>query len=55
MPELQHDAHEAGDVAGATRRDIESRTGQPVVSSENYRTLTARAAQPELFSERGEQ
>ncbi len=30
------DAHEAGEVAGNTRRDIEQRTGTKVVSSENY-------------------
>jgi DNA-damage-inducible protein D len=46
---LQTDAHEAGDVAGAARQDIEARTGQPVVSAENYQTLTARAQQPALF------
>lgn len=37
---LQVDAWEAGEVAGNTRRDIESRTGQPVVSSSNYLHLT---------------
>jgi DNA-damage-inducible protein D len=42
FPALREDTHEAGDVAGATRRDIEARTGQPVVSPENYRTLTER-------------
>lgn len=51
FPALQSDAHEAGDVAGATRRDIEARTGQPVVSNENYKTLTARQRQPQLFDE----
>lgn len=49
MPMLERDAREAGDVAGATRRDIEQRTGQPVVSTENYRTLTARQRQGQLF------
>ena len=33
------DAHEAGEVGGAARRDIETRTGHPVVSGENYKTL----------------
>lgn len=37
--ELHADAREAGGVAGATRQDIEARTGRPVVSAENYKTL----------------
>jgi DNA-damage-inducible protein D len=37
---LQGDAKEAGDVAGNTRRDIEARTGTPVVSPSNYLHLT---------------
>ena len=37
---LQVDATEAGQVAGSTREDIERRTGQPVVSSDNYLHLT---------------
>lgn len=37
--ELHQDTQEAGDVGGAARRDIEARTGRPVVSSENYKTL----------------
>jgi hypothetical protein len=37
--EQQGDAQEAGAVGGAARRDIESRTGHPVVSGENYKTL----------------
>jgi hypothetical protein len=37
--ELRDDASEAGEVGSATRRDIESRTGRPVVSNENYKTL----------------
>lgn len=36
---LRHDAHEAGEVGGAARRDIEARTGHPVVSGENHKTL----------------
>ena len=46
--ELQTDVHDAGDVAGSARRDIEARTGRSVVSRDNHNTLTARAAQPEL-------
>jgi DNA-damage-inducible protein D len=38
---LQVDAKEAGEVAGNTRRDIESRTGTPVVSTSNYLHLTS--------------
>ncbi|HEY1390614.1 MAG TPA: Bro-N domain-containing protein [Ktedonobacterales bacterium] len=37
--ELHADTEEAGDVGGAARRDLEARTGRPVVSSENYKTL----------------
>ncbi len=37
--ELHQDTQEAGDVGGAARRDIEARTGRPVVSSENYKAL----------------
>lgn len=36
---LRGDAQEAGEVGGAARRDIEARTGHPVVSGENYKTL----------------
>jgi hypothetical protein len=49
FPALQHDAHEAGEVGGAARRDIEARAGQPAVSAENYKTLTAHAQQGQLF------
>jgi len=37
---LQVDAKEAGEVAGNTRRDIEQRTGNKVVSPDNYLHLT---------------
>jgi DNA-damage-inducible protein D len=47
--ELRSDAREAGEVAGATRQDIEARTGRPVVSAENYKTLR-QARQRELQS-----
>lgn len=43
MRALERDAHEAGEVGGAARRDIEQRSGQSVVSPENYRTLTTRS------------
>lgn len=43
VPALERDAHEAGEVGGATRRDIEQRSGRPVVSPENYRTLTTQS------------
>jgi hypothetical protein len=52
LPALQHDAHEAGQVGGATRRDIESRVGQSVVSPENAKTLRLgrqRELQPPLL------
>jgi DNA-damage-inducible protein D len=39
MNELRRDAHEAGDVAGSARRDIEARTGKPVVSDANFLDL----------------
>jgi len=42
FPELKTDAQDAGDVAGRTRRDIESQTKTPVVSSTNYRDLPTR-------------
>jgi DNA-damage-inducible protein D len=47
--ELHSDAHEAGEVGGAARRDIEARAHQPVVSAENYKTLR-QARQRELQS-----
>ena len=51
-PALQRDTHEAGEVGGATRRDIESRLGHSVVSSENAKTLRQgrqRELQPSLL------
>lgn len=36
---LRGDAQEAGEVGGAARCDIEARTGHPVVSGQNYKTL----------------
>jgi DNA-damage-inducible protein D len=49
--ELQHNAHEAGEVGGAARKDIEARAGQPAVSAENFTTLTAPARQGRLFAD----
>ena len=36
LPELKKDAKDGGDVAGATKKDIEQKLGKPVVSKENY-------------------
>ncbi len=36
FPALQKDAKDGGDVAGATRKDIEGKLGKGVVSSDNY-------------------
>lgn len=36
FPELRNDAKDGGEVAGATRKDIEGKLGKSVVSSENY-------------------
>lgn len=50
--DLHEDTREAGEVGGAARRDIEARTGRPVVSGENYKTLRQgrqRELQPPLF------
>ena len=36
FPKLKKDAKDGGDVAGATRKDIEKRIGKSVITSENY-------------------
>jgi hypothetical protein len=36
FPKLKKDAKDGGSVAGRTRKDIETRSGQKVISSENY-------------------
>ncbi|MCK4808951.1 MAG: phage antirepressor protein [Candidatus Aenigmarchaeota archaeon] len=36
FPELQKDARDGGDVGGSTRKDIESKLGQSVISDDNY-------------------
>ena len=42
MPPLKKDARDGGAVAGRTRKDIESQTGKPVISTENLKQLAAR-------------
>jgi hypothetical protein len=39
---LAKDARDGGAVAGRTRKDIETQTGKPVVTGENYRHLKSR-------------
>lgn len=39
---LKKDAQEGGAVAGSTRRDIEKRSGKPVVTGENFKGLTGK-------------
>ncbi len=39
---LKQDAQEGGAVAGSTRRDIEKRSGKPVVTGENFKELTVK-------------
>jgi hypothetical protein len=39
---LKKDAQEGGAVAGSTRRDIEKRSGKPVVTGENFKELTGK-------------
>ena len=40
---LKKDAHDGGAVAGRTRKDIETQTGKPVISGENFKQLGAKA------------
>ncbi len=42
MQPLKKDAKDGGAVAGRTRKDIEQQTGNPVISTENFRQLTGR-------------
>jgi DNA-damage-inducible protein D len=52
--ELHRDAREAGEVGGAARRDVEARTGLPVVSPTNYKQLRQerqRELQPPLLGD----
>jgi hypothetical protein len=39
---LQQDAREGGAVAGSARRDIEKRSGKPVVTGDNFKGLTGK-------------
>jgi DNA-damage-inducible protein D len=39
---LKKDAQEGGAVAGSTRKDIEKRSGKPVVTSKNFKALTGK-------------
>jgi hypothetical protein len=39
---LKKDAQEGGAVAGSTRRDIEKRSGKPVVTGENFKELAGK-------------
>ncbi len=50
FPRLQGDTQQAGRIAGDTRRQIEEQTHRPVVSSENYKTLTQPSQQTQLLS-----
>ena len=42
MVPLKKDAQDGGAVAGRTRKDIETQTGKPVISTENFKQLSAR-------------
>jgi prophage antirepressor-like protein len=42
MAPLKKDAHDGGAVAGRTRKDIETQTGKPVITAENFKQLSAR-------------
>jgi len=56
--ELQRDTHEAGEVGGAARRDVEARIGESVVSPANYKQLQQERQlqlQPSLFDETTEE
>ncbi len=43
FPELRNDAKDGGNVAGATRKDIEGKLGKGVVSSNNYLETSEKA------------
>ncbi len=42
MVPLKKDAQDGGAVAGRTRKDIETQTGKPVITTENFKQLSAR-------------
>jgi hypothetical protein len=39
---LKQDAQDGGAVAGRTRKDIETQSGQPVIRSENFKQLAGK-------------
>jgi hypothetical protein len=39
---LKKDAQDGGAVAGRTRKDIEEKSGKPVVTAENFKGLTGK-------------
>jgi hypothetical protein len=42
MLPLKKDAKDGGAVAGRTRKDIEKKTGKPVISQENFKLLNVK-------------
>jgi hypothetical protein len=48
---LQKDAQEGGAVAGSTRRDIEKRSGRPVVTSDNFKELAGSPGKKKVMKE----
>jgi hypothetical protein len=42
MVPLKKDAQDGGAVAGRTRKDIEAQTDKPVISTKNFKQLSAR-------------
>ena len=44
MAPLKKDAKDGGAVAGRTRKDIEKQSGQPVISSANFKQLAVKKA-----------
>jgi hypothetical protein len=42
LPSLKNDAKDGGAVAGRTRKDIEKQTGKPVISKNNFKSLSDR-------------
>lgn len=45
-------AHDGGSIAGAARKQIETQTGQKVVSSQNFLGAAKRTADPELLTQK---
>ncbi len=48
FPQLKKDAHDGGDVAGATRKDIENKLGKSIISERNYLKETEKKKRLEL-------